>query len=164
MTALGRSLVLRFDGSVRYGPNNADPRAAAIGYVVEETGPVLEGCREVSAFVSSTHVEFRALVAGARAVAALAERERVSDVHVRGDSAAVIGTVDPTSATAVGGDICRRRAERVRELLEPAETLGDYDPERVRAFFDIGPAELAATAADLPAVVRERVALLVVER
>ena len=55
-------------------------------------------------------------------------------------------------------------AEAVRELVEPAETLGDYDPERVRAFFDIGPTELAATAADLPAVVRERVALLVVER
>ena len=55
-------------------------------------------------------------------------------------------------------------AEAVRELLEPAETLGDYDPGRVREFFDIRPAELAATAADLPAVVRERVALLVVER
>jgi len=74
VTALGRSLVLRFDGSVRYGPNNADPRAAAIGYVVEETEPVLEGCREVSAFVSSTHVEFRALVAGARAAAPARER------------------------------------------------------------------------------------------
>ncbi len=55
-------------------------------------------------------------------------------------------------------------AEAVRELLEPAEALGDYDPDRVRAFFDIGSTELAATAAGLPAVVRERVALLVVER
>jgi KEOPS complex subunit Cgi121 len=58
----------------------------------------------------------------------------------------------------------RAAAEAVRELLEPAGTLGDCDPERVRAFFDIGADELAATAADLPALVHERVALLVVER
>ena len=123
MSRLGRSLVLRFDGSVRYGPDNADPRAAAVGYVVEEARPVLEGCRELSAFVSSTHVEFRALVAGARAVAELAERDRVSDVHVRGDSAAVIETVDPSRPTGVGGDVCRRRTKRVRELLEPVPTV-----------------------------------------
>lgn len=55
-------------------------------------------------------------------------------------------------------------AGAARALLEPAETLGDYDPGRVRAFFDIGEGELAATAADLPALVHERVALLVVER
>jgi KEOPS complex subunit Cgi121 len=55
-------------------------------------------------------------------------------------------------------------AEAVRELLAPAETLGDYDPDRVRTCFDVGDAELAATAADLPALVHERVALLVVNR
>jgi KEOPS complex subunit Cgi121 len=55
-------------------------------------------------------------------------------------------------------------ADAVRDLLEPAETLGDYDESRVRAFFDIDDAELAATDADLPALVRERVALLVVNR
>jgi KEOPS complex subunit Cgi121 len=55
-------------------------------------------------------------------------------------------------------------ADAVREILDPADTLGNYDPERVRTFFDIGDAELAATAADLPALVRERVALLIVER
>ncbi|WP_254832822.1 KEOPS complex subunit Cgi121 [Haloglomus salinum] len=55
-------------------------------------------------------------------------------------------------------------ADAVRELVEPAETLGDYDESRVRAFFDIDDAELAATDADLPALVRERVALLVVNR
>ncbi|MFB6206904.1 MAG: KEOPS complex subunit Cgi121 [Haloglomus sp.] len=55
-------------------------------------------------------------------------------------------------------------AAAVRELLEPAETLGEYDAERVRAYFEINDAELAATDADLPALVRERVALLVVNR
>jgi ribonuclease HI len=109
--------VLRFDGSVRYGPDNADPRAAAIGYVVEEAKPLIEGSHQLSTFVSSTHVEFRALVAGVQAVAALMDHHRISDVHVRGDAAAVIDTVDPTRLAAVDDDICRRRAERVRDTL-----------------------------------------------
>lgn len=52
----------------------------------------------------------------------------------------------------------------VAELLEPAETLGAYDETRVREFFDVGDAELAATDATLEDLVVERVALLVVER
>ncbi|MFB6143350.1 MAG: KEOPS complex subunit Cgi121 [Halorientalis sp.] len=55
-------------------------------------------------------------------------------------------------------------ATAVHELLTPAETLGEYDAERVRAFFDVTERELAATDAGLSALVRERVALLVVER
>ncbi|PSP82202.1 KEOPS complex component, partial [Halobacteriales archaeon QS_4_69_225] len=46
----------------------------------------------------------------------------------------------------------------------PAETLGAYEETRVREFFDVGDAELAATDAGLEALVEERVALLVVER
>jgi len=52
----------------------------------------------------------------------------------------------------------------VRDLLDPAETLGEYDPERVRAFFDVSDDELAATDGTLADAVRERVALLVVDR
>ena len=55
-------------------------------------------------------------------------------------------------------------AESVAPLLDSADTLGDYDPERLREFFDISPDELAATEATLPELVRERVALLVVDR
>jgi KEOPS complex subunit Cgi121 len=55
-------------------------------------------------------------------------------------------------------------ADAVRELLTPAETLGTYDGEHVRTFFDVGERESAATDAGLPALVRERVALLAVER
>jgi ribonuclease HI len=123
VTALGRSLVLRFDGSVRFGPDNADPQAAAIGYVIEEAEPLVEWSQELSAFVSSTHVEFRALVAGVRAVAALMDHQRVSAVHVRGDAAAVIDTVDPSRTTAVDDGICRRRTERVRDALAPVPTV-----------------------------------------
>jgi ribonuclease HI len=123
MNEFGRSLVLQFDGSVRYGPENATPQTAAIGFVVSEAAPLIEGSRELSAFVSSTHVEFRALVAGAQAVRALRDHERVSTVHVRGDAAAVIDTVDPSRQRAVGDDICQRRAERVRDSLAPIPTV-----------------------------------------
>ena len=39
-----------------------------------------------------------------------------------------------------------------------------FDAERVREFYDIGDREIAATAGDLPDIVRERVALLDVEK
>jgi KEOPS complex subunit Cgi121 len=54
--------------------------------------------------------------------------------------------------------------EAVRDLLAPAETLGDYDERRVRAFYDVGAAELGATDAGLESLVLERVALLVIDR
>jgi KEOPS complex subunit Cgi121 len=50
------------------------------------------------------------------------------------------------------------------ESVDPAETLGEYDPGRVREFFEVGDAELAATDADLAGLVGERVALLTVEK
>ena len=52
----------------------------------------------------------------------------------------------------------------VSELLSPASTLGAYDEAAVREFFDVSAEELAATDATLDDLVRERVALLVVER
>jgi KEOPS complex subunit Cgi121 len=55
-------------------------------------------------------------------------------------------------------------AEAVRERLDPAATLGDYEESRVREFYGISTAELDATDAGLEALVLERVALLVVER
>jgi KEOPS complex subunit Cgi121 len=58
----------------------------------------------------------------------------------------------------------RAAATAVEGLVEPVETLGAYDPERVCEFFDIGGAEREATDADVEALVLERVALLIVER
>lgn len=55
-------------------------------------------------------------------------------------------------------------AEAVTDLVAPETTLGQYEERRVREFYDIGSAELAATDAGLEALVLERVALLVVER
>ena len=55
-------------------------------------------------------------------------------------------------------------AETVADLLDPADTLGDYDAERVCAYYDVTDAERGATDATLSALVRERVALLTVEK
>ncbi|WP_336329590.1 KEOPS complex subunit Cgi121 [Haloarcula sp. CGMCC 1.2071] len=55
-------------------------------------------------------------------------------------------------------------ASDVREQLTAASTLGEYDEGRVRSFFDVTDTELAATAGGLPDAVRERVALLPVEK
>lgn len=62
-----------------------------------------------------------------------------------------------------GGDEASA-ATAVSELLDPAETLGEYDHERVMDFFDIRDAELIATDGTLADLVCERVALLVVEK
>lgn len=63
----------------------------------------------------------------------------------------------------VGGDETAAAAE-LCETLTPAETLGEYDDDLVREFFHVGDTELAATEGTLADAVRERVALLVVDR
>jgi KEOPS complex subunit Cgi121 len=68
-------------------------------------------------------------------------------------------------AAADGHDADERAtAAAIEALIEPAETLGEYDEHRVRAFFDITDAEVAATGAGLGALVAERVALLDIEK
>jgi len=61
------------------------------------------------------------------------------------------------------GDETEARAA-VTDLLDPAETLGEYDEDRVREFFDVGEEEIAAADAHLADLVGERVALLTVEK
>jgi KEOPS complex subunit Cgi121 len=72
-----------------------------------------------------------------------------------GSVAAGDGTTDPDESAA---------AAAVADLLDPGETLGAYDESRVRAFFEVGDAELAATDAALADLVHERVALLDVSK
>jgi KEOPS complex subunit Cgi121 len=50
------------------------------------------------------------------------------------------------------------------DLLEPAETLGEYDEELVRDYFGVDDTELEATAGTLEDLVLERVALLDVKK
>jgi KEOPS complex subunit Cgi121 len=69
----------------------------------------------------------------------------------------------PVVAVVVGGDEAAA-ATAVADVFDPGETLGEYDRERVRSFFDVSDTELAATEGDLADAVRERVALLPVEK
>jgi KEOPS complex subunit Cgi121 len=75
-----------------------------------------------------------------------------------------VGEGETPAVILVDGSETAPAVEELREFVGPAETLGDYDEGRVREFFDVTDRELSATAADLEALVLERVALLVVER
>lgn len=65
-------------------------------------------------------------------------------------------------AAEVESDVADAVRSRVVDTVEP--TLGEYDAERVREYFDIGEQELDVVGGDLEALVLERVALLVVEQ
>lgn len=69
----------------------------------------------------------------------------------------------PVAVIVDGGDEAGAAGD-VRDLLDPAETLGAYDREMVMDFFGVTAAELDATSGTLADLVRERVALLTVER
>jgi KEOPS complex subunit Cgi121 len=70
----------------------------------------------------------------------------------------------PVIVLVDGGDETTAAAAVGAAIDTDTDPLGDYDVAKVRAFYDIGDAELGATDAGLPALVRERVALLVVNR
>jgi KEOPS complex subunit Cgi121 len=76
--------------------------------------------------------------------------------------------LDPGETPAVvlvdGGDEAAAADAVEADLDAAGDPLGAYDRALVREFYDVGDAELAATDAGLPALVRERVALLVVEK
>jgi len=82
-----------------------------------------------------------------------------------GETPAVVLVAGEDGGDGAGDDANETAAaEAVRTLLEPADTLGEFDPDTVREFFDIGDAEVAATDAGLEDLVIERVALLTVEK
>jgi KEOPS complex subunit Cgi121 len=74
---------------------------------------------------------------------------------------------DPADGPTEGIDSETRAVAALRESLAidaDESVLGDYDPERVRDFFEVTEVELAAVEGGLPDLVRERVALLDVEK
>lgn len=100
-------------------------------------------------------VEITLYAAGRRQI------DRALEMGVAEGRLPVVVLVDDPGGDADAEDAA---ADAVRESLTPEPTLGEYDPERVRAFFDVTDRELAATAGDLADVVHERVALLDVEK
>jgi len=95
---------------------------------------------------------------------------RALEIGAKEGKCPVVVLVDDPAATTASSednsDAERQAVAALREALafEEAETLGDYDADRVREFFEVGEAELGATDGDLPGIVRERVALLDVEK
>ncbi len=70
----------------------------------------------------------------------------------------------PVAVVVHGGDETGA-AEAVEDLLDPEPTLGEArDEDAIHEFFEIGEAERGATDACLSMLVRERVALLDVEK
>ena len=93
--------------------------------------------------------------------------DRALGMGVAEGEVAVVALCDAVGEEEDGGGADAAEAaaaERVAGLLDPAETLGDYDPERVREFFGVTGTELDATDGTLADVVHERVALLDVEK
>lgn len=82
-----------------------------------------------------------------------------------GECPVVIVVVERDAADPLTGTAAERAAaDAVATRLDLADALGDFDEARVRAFFDVSERESAATDAALAALVRERVALLPVEK
>ncbi|MFB6080423.1 MAG: KEOPS complex subunit Cgi121 [Haloferacaceae archaeon] len=156
--------------------DDVDGFVARLGAIGERHGAAVQAF-DARYVVDRTHLERAvALADRARERGAAVARERSVEVllYAAGrrqiDRALTMG-VDrgPTPAVVLvdgTGDGEAAAADAVRGLdpVTPATTLGDYDPDRVRSFFDVSDAELAAAAGDLAALVHERVALLAVER
>jgi KEOPS complex subunit Cgi121 len=88
-----------------------------------------------------------------------AGRRQIDDALAMGVSAGET----PVVAVVDGGDE-EAAAARLRDLFVPRQTLGRYDEDRVREFFDVSDAELATVDGDIESLVCERVALLNVEK
>lgn len=80
-----------------------------------------------------------------------------------GEVPAVAVVYAPASDADATADV-DAAVDRLHDVLAPADTLGDFDRERVMDFFDVTDAELTATTGTLTDVVLERVALLDVEK
>ncbi|MFC6723692.1 KEOPS complex subunit Cgi121, partial [Halobium palmae] len=100
-----------------------------------------------------------------------AGRRQIDDALAMGVSAGetpvvvlVDGRASPDGGRGTRSDREDAAADGVATLLDPTETVGEYDPETVRAFFAISDRELAATDGTVVDVVHERVALLDVEK
>ena len=114
----GPALSLYFDASGLYGPDNATPTSAAVGFLAESgTTTHVERSLSVDAFVSSAHLEYRARLEAVRAVT---DRDgRIASLHVHGDADAVIRAVDPDRPATAGDRIARDRVATIREAVDP---------------------------------------------
>jgi KEOPS complex subunit Cgi121 len=161
---------------------DVDAFVAQIDEIASETGATIQAF-DARYVVSHRHLERaveladRAIdrgenVARDRAVEILlyaAGRRQITDaleLGVSQGSNRVVVLVDADSDAADSDDAEADTADAIRScVLDAVEpTLGDYDPDRVRSYFEVDDAELDVVDGDLESLVLERVALLVVEK
>ncbi|ELZ81961.1 KEOPS complex component [Haloferax sp. Atlit-6N] len=154
--------------------SDLDSFIAVVGDVADETGATVQAF-DARYVVDREHLE-RATELADRAIGRGNEiaRDRAVEILLYASGrrqinrAFEIGVSEGTLPVVIlvdGGDEEDAEAALFDRLdLEPAETLGDYDEALVREVFDVGETELRVADGDLPALVKERVALLAVER
>jgi len=154
--------------------SDLDSFIATVGDVADETGATVQAF-DARYVVDREHLE-RAVELADRAIARGNEiaRDRAVEILLYASGrrqinrAFEIGVSEGTLPVVLlvdGGDEAAAEAALFDRLdLEPAETLGDYDESLVRDVFDVGETELRVVDGDLPSLVRERVALLAVDR
>ena len=154
--------------------SDLDAFIATVGDVSEETGATIQAF-DARCVVDRAHLE-RAVELADRAISRGNEiaRDRAVEfiLYASGrrqiERAFEMGVTEGTVPVVVvvdGGDEASAEAALFDRLeLERTATLGEYDESLVCDFFDVGDAEIAAADGDLPALVRERVALLTVDR
>ncbi|RDZ66227.1 KEOPS complex component [Haloferax sp. Atlit-12N] len=154
--------------------SDLDSFIAVVSDVADETGATVQAF-DARYVVDREHLE-QATELADRAIARGNEiaRDRAVEILLYASGrrqinrAFEIGVSEGTLPVVIlvdGGDEADAEAALFDRLdLEPAETLGDYDEALVRDVFDVGETELKVADGDLPALVKERVALLAVER
>ncbi|MBP1985844.1 KEOPS complex subunit Cgi121 [Halolamina salifodinae] len=154
-----------------------DDLLATLNDVAEETVTTVQAF-DADYVVSEEHLE-RALARADRAIARgeNVARERAVEVLcyaagrrqinralamgvAAGENRVVLLVDSPAGDEAAEAEA----VEALREHVDEAPVLGEYDETAVREFFDIGDAELEAVEGDLVDLVLERVALLDVEK
>jgi KEOPS complex subunit Cgi121 len=150
---------------------------ARIGDIADETGTTIQ-VFDARYVVSRRHLE-RAVELADRAIARgeNVARDRAVEIlcYAAGrrqiDQALTLGVDEGRTPVVALVDVGENDAEAesaaeaaLGDLLDPGETLGDYDDRLVREYYDVDDAELGATAGSLEDLVVERVALLDVEK
>lgn len=157
--------------------DDLDGLLATLNDIAEETGTTVQAF-DADYVVSEEHLE-RAL---ARADRAIARGENVARERAVEVLCYAAGRRQINRALAMGVAVGENRVvllvdspagdeaaeteavDTLREHVDEAPVLGEYDEAAVREFFDVGDAELAAVEGDLADLVLERVALLDVEK
>lgn len=146
-----------------------------VGDVADETGTTVQ-VFDARYVVSRRHLE-RAVELADRAISRgeNVARDRAVEIlcYVAGrrqiDRALTLGVEEGETPVValVDGDNGSDEADAAAalvDLFEPGETLGDYDEQLVRDYFEIQDTELEATAGSVEDLVLERVALLDVDK